>query len=238
MHLPALCLRTGDFPLKDAATRSWLQAVGERPTLPPWRSVRRRKHVWLHALALKAKGYASAYEELPVEKLMADHRYSVEHVVPRSKIDDASDAEADPYNWIQATRRANSRRSNYPLKLWSDEPGVQRSSAWFEWIDGQLHYVPPEDQRARIARKWLYTHATYPHDTDAPSIAQLRNLSKIVALARDSPIGEAEQQVADALRDLLGYANPLLTEDAHEFYEILDWYELLGGEEGRKPHDV
>ena len=34
-------------------------------------------------------------------------------------------------------------------------------------------------------------NATYPHDTDTPSIAQLRNLSKIVALARESPICEA-----------------------------------------------
>lgn len=230
MHLPTLSLYTNDFPPKDAATRLWLQAVGERPTLPRWKSVRHRKHAWLHALALKAKGYASAYEELPVENLMADHRYSVEHVVPRSKIDDASDAEADPYNWIQATRRANSRRSNHPLKLWPDEPGVPRPSTSFELIDGQLHYLPPANQRARIARKWLYTHATYPHEIDAPSVAQLRNLSKIVALARDTPILLPEQQVADALYDLLGYSNPLLTNDASTLYDTLDWHTLLGEE--------
>ena len=36
--------------------------------------------------------------------------------------------------------------------------------------------------------------------------------------------------MADALGDLLGYRNPLLTQDAPELLEALDWYELLGGE--------
>jgi hypothetical protein len=46
---------------------------------------------------------------------------------------------------------------------------------------------------------------------------------------RDFPIQQPEQQVADALSDLLGYCNPLLTQNAPELLETLDWYELLGG---------
>lgn len=233
MHLPFLNLSIGDAPsaLKESVAQLWLRAVGERPDLPSWKNVRLRKHTWLHSLAVKANGYRSAYEELPAEELMAQHRYSVEHVVPRSKIDDASDLEADPYNWIMATRRANSERSNFPLKLWLNGPGQPEPDASFEMIDGQLHYLPPTDQRARLSRKWLYAHATYPHDVDAPSVAQLRNLGKIVSLARNTPIHKAERQVAKALHDLLGYSNPLLTNDAQKLYNAIDWYELLGEEE-------
>ena len=229
MHLPLLNLCTGNAPLTESATRLWLKAVGERPDLPSWKNVRRRKHTWLHDLAVKADGYESAYEELPAEELMAQNRYSVEHVIPRSKIDDASDLEADPYNWILATRTENSRRSNTPLKLWPDNPGRPNARGVFQKIDGELHYLPPSDQRARLARKWLYAHATYPHDVDPPTVAQLRNLGKIIALVRDTPILTAEQQVANDLYHMLNYKNPLLTEDADHFYNVVDWYEMLGG---------
>lgn len=228
MHLPFLNLATGDNTLKESATRIWLRAVGERPDLPSWKNVRRRKHMWLHKLAVDAEGYESAYEELPAAELMRQQRYSVEHVVPRSKIDDASDLEADPYNWIMATRKSNSERSNYFLKLWPDGPLRPKGGEPFEMINGQQHYLPPADQRARLARKWLYAHATYPHDIDPPSVAQLRNLNAIVKLAHSAPILAAEQQVADALHKLLGYQNPLLTQDADKLYGVLDWYELLG----------
>ena len=59
-------------------------------------------------------------------------------------------------------------------------------------------------------------------------MAQLRNLGQIVALARCTPVARAERQVADALHSLLGYSNPLLTDEADKLYDIVDWYELLG----------
>ena len=224
MHLPFLSLCIGE-----TATRRWLRAVGERPDLPAWKRVGRRKHAWLHDLALAADGYESAYEEVPAKALMAQNRYSVEHVVPRSKIDDASDAEADPFAWVMASRKANARRSNYPLKLWPDAPWEVVAENSFQVIDGEAHYVPPADQRARLARKFLYVHATYPHATETPSVAQLRHLDQIVRLAHDYPVQKAEQQVADALSGLLGYRNPLLSRDAAEMLETLDWEALLRG---------
>lgn len=225
MRLPFLSLSA----VGETATRRWLRAVGERPDLPSWKRVGRRKHAWLNDLALAADNYESVYEEAPAKKLMAQDRHSVEHVVPRSKIDDASDAEADPHAWVMASRKANARRSSYPLKLWPDAPWEVVAENSFQFIHGEMHYVPPADQRARLARKFLYAHATYPHDTDTPSVAQLCHLRQIVQLVHDCPIQQPEQQVADALSDLLGYCNPLLTQNAPELLETLDWYELLGG---------
>lgn len=225
MHLPFLSLSIGE-----TATRRWLRAVGERPDLPSWKRVGRHKHAWLHDLALAADGYESVYEEAPAKVLMAQNRYSVEHVVPRSKIDDASDAESDPFAWVMASRKANARRSNHPLKLWPDAPWEVVAENSFQVIDGEVHYVPPADQRARLARKFLYAHATYPHDTDTPSVAQLRHLNQIVKLVHAYPVRKAEQQVADALSNLLGYRNPLLGKDASEMLETLDWEALLRGD--------
>lgn len=228
-HLPLLSLDVGARATKESVTRRWLQAVGERHKFPLWKNVGRRKHMWLHDLARKVDGYESAYEELGADALLERRRHSVEHVVPRSRIDDASGAESDPRGWVLAARRANSQRSNLPLKLWPDAPGAHRTDDLFEVIDGEVHYLPPADQRARLARKWLFLHATYPHHIDVPSAAQLRNLSKIVALARNTPVYEWEQDVANALHDLLGLTNPLLTHDANFYYDELDWYTLLGG---------
>ena len=225
MRLPFLGLPA----VGEAATRRWLRAMGEPPDLPSWKRVGRRKHAWLNQLALEADNYESAYEEAPAADLLAQGRHSVEHVVPRSKIADASDAEADPYAWVMASREANALRSSHPLKLWPDAPGEVVAENSLQLIDEEWHYVPPADQRARLARKFLYTHATYPHDTATPSVAQLLHLRQIVQLVHDFPIQQPEQQVADALSDLLGYCNPLLTQNAPELLETLDWYELLGG---------
>ena len=63
-------------------------------------------------------------------------------------------------------------------------------------------------------------------------MAQLRNLGQIVALARSTPVARAERQVADALHNLLGYSNPLLTDQADRLYDVVDWYELLGAASG------
>ena len=225
MHLPFLGLSIGE-----TATRRWLRAVGGRPDLPSWKRVGRRKHAWLHDLALAANDYTSVYEEAPAKVLMAQNRYSVEHVVPRSKIDDGSDAESDPFAWVMASRKANARRSNYPLKLWPDAPWEAVVENSLQEIDGEVHYVPPAEQRARLARKFLYAHATYPHGTDTPSVAQLRHLKEIVKLVHAHPVQKAEQQVADALSSLLGYHNPLLGKDAAEMLQTLDWEALLRGD--------
>jgi len=228
MSLPPLKLRlVSSQNVRKSVTKRWLKAVGEIPDLPLWKSAGQRKHDWLHTLASKAEGYVSAYEELTMDELMQTRRYSVEHVVPRSRIDDISDAESDPNGWVEASRRANSTRSNLPLLLWPDKQIDSKFRDYFKVCEGVVHYVPPPDQRARLARKWLYMHATYPHDIYPPSVAQLMNLNDIIELARSSPISESEQSVSDALRDLLGFGNPLLTDEADSFYEDVDWVALL-----------
>lgn len=100
----------------------------------------------------------------------------------------------------------------YPLKLWLDAPWEIVAPNSYQMIDGEVHFVPPTGQRAQLARKFLHAHATYPHDTEPPSVAQLRRLHQIARLAHTYR------------------APPPPTKESFELLEALDWYKMLGGE--------
>ncbi len=195
------------------------------------------KHRLLHGVALEAEDdsagaagqYLTAYAEKDIDDVIAEHKWSVEHVLPRSMVNGSASghAEKDPLGWVEATRRANQRRSNLPLVLWPGGGGGR------VWLEGELHYAPPEQQRARLARKWLFLRATYSvmDFIDAPSKAQLAHMQHIVDLAREGPVGIAEQNAHDALVRVLGgeWRNPLLNEQTRqEFLSDARFRTLLG----------
>ena len=110
------------------------------------------------------------------------------------------------------TTTTDVQRSTYPLKLWPDAPWEIVAPNSYQMIDGEVHFVPPTDQRAQLARKFLHAHATYPHDTEPPSVAQLRHLRQIARLAHTYR------------------TPPPPPKETFELLETLDWYKMLGGE--------
>jgi len=100
------------------------------------------------------------------------------------------------------------QRSTYPLKLWPDAPWEIVAPNSYQMIDGEVHFVPPTSQRAQLARKFLHAHATYPHDTEPPSVAQLRHLKQIARLAHT-------------------YRPPPPPKETFEILETLDWFKML-----------
>lgn len=124
---------------------------------------------------------------------------------------------------------AAARRSSFPLKLWPDEPSDVPRSGWFQLIDGELHYVPLPESRAEMARSFLRAQAMHPHAAPIPSLAQLRNLPKIVALARALPIDQAEGEVTAALQEMLTCEPPFFSSGEPLLCPLLDWYALLKG---------
>lgn len=133
-------------------------------------------------------------------------------------------------------RKPTNRAFQYPLKLWPDDPTEPPTSSWFEVIEGELHYLPPPCERPRLARQFLLVHAAFPHEADTPSVAQLRNLPWIVALARDVPLEHATAQVESALVVMQPCWFPFhTTTQEHDPATLpeLDWYTLLtGGSDG------
>ena len=81
-------------------------------------------------------------------------------------------------------------------------------------------------QRARLARKWLFIRATY-QGLDPPSDAQLANAQAILALVRAHLPDAVERAVNDLYRAELGWANPLV-EDASWLHDS-DWVRTVFG---------
>jgi endonuclease I len=222
---PSKCSNTNLAVIRDA----WLKATGRdlRPATKSWKNFRGDdKYRLVHGIAKASQedagDYLSPYLHVDIHVLLDEKRYSVEHVVPRSK---CSDAEGDAWNFVEAERSENSRRSNLPLKLWPDlEDDV--STQAFETYDGQVHYVPPLEERARLARKWLYTRATY-HCTPM-SKAQRAHLSEIIALCKAWPPSATERAVARLLQAKTGTQNPLLLDkDPNQWYDCTAWRALV-----------
>ena len=94
-------------------------------------------------------------------------------------------------------------------------------------IDGELHYLPPAEERAKLAFFWLFFQATTPHSVALPTVAQLRNLPRIVALARGMPLWQADAEVKHALKALLYQANPPLPYDPKVLSDAREWYDKL-----------
>lgn len=117
---------------------------------------------------------------------------------------------------------------SHPFKLWFDGDDERAlASEFLERIDGQLHYVPPAKDRAQLAFFWLFFQATTPRAVEPPTVAQLRNLPRIVALARGVPLWQADDHVKSALRDLLYQSTPPPPFDPKVLADARVWYDKL-----------
>lgn len=190
----------------------------------------------MHDVALKADDnvlkdgdYLSPYAQLDIEQIMSEERWSVEHVLAQSfETVPNSGVRDDPIAWMTATRVANSRRSNHFLMLWPDERGGKIAIPnTVVRIDGELHFVPPFEQRARLARKWMYARATYAGCIVPPSKAQRKFASRIVALVKHYPIQPAERRVNSIHDSMFAWSNPLLGNNADVWLDDVEWRNLV-----------
>lgn len=208
----------------------WFAATGKSSrTSKSWKSFDARdKRRLVHQVAQRSQtaddDYVTPYTQTDIDDVLEEGMWSVEHVVPRSK---CQTAEGDPWNFIEADRRENSTRSNFPLKLWPDAPNQLHTSKLQTW-DDEIHYAPPPSQRARLARKWLYARATYGCG-DTISHAQRARLASIIALAKHTPPSLIEINVAKQLETLTGTRNPLILDAApSRWYDSPAWRALVG----------
>ena len=249
-HDPSVTIRSGDpmgLPSLSALSLTqtprsiadeWRAACGTRPTFKSWARLKgKHKRRLLHQVAIDCDDdtgpngrYITAYERKGIDDVMQQRVWSVEHVLPRSKVNGHApgDAENDPLGWTEATRNANSRRSNHPLVLWLFDNGSLPVSD-FVTIEGVRHFVPPQDQRARLARKWAFTRATYPDEVAPPSAAQLKNAANICAMIKHTTPFKFEICVNNHFRKKYNWANPLLEMDAGDWLDNIAFRNLVFG---------
>ena len=96
-------------------------------------------------------------------------------------------------------------------------------------IDGERHYIFPLEQRARLARKWMYMRATYNRAVAPVSRAQYSNRANIVALAKTFPVQEAETSVNEQHETAFGLTNPLLGPNPDTYYDDPAWRAMVFG---------
>lgn len=233
MPLPSLIGLSFHRPRRlPAIAEAWRSACGEkRPNWTRWGSLKGKdKNELLHDVAHECSNssgrggvggiYVDAYDEVDIDLIIELEQWSVEHVVARSKINgsEPGDGEDDPLGWVEATRSANSRRSNHPLVLWPLPPNSIPLGD-FVTFHGVKHYVPPESQRARLARKWAFVRATYPGEVSAVSAAQRENMPLIVSMMKSTQPFPSELCVNAHFRDEYGWSNPLLEPNANKWLD-------------------
>lgn len=187
------------------------------PPLPRYKSMRRPlKDDLIYDAAGEDDEYYTPYTHSRVETLLDQNRHSIEHVVPQAHYDNrkAAIGPRDPNGWVVAERRENSVRSDHPLLLWPE-------------FDGPFalgHYEVPVEERARVARKWLYTRFQYAHELTKhpPSRAQRAKAAELCAWALNHKPSEAELRMNNEIFADLGWSNPLIAGDAADRAVFLD----------------
>lgn len=242
--LPSLAALTIglEYPKKRSIQERWHDACGGGGPLPifkKWSSMRSGdKAALLHQIAEAAdddedpsNSYLTPYELIDTDDVRRLRIWSVEHIVPRSHTHGAA-AQNDPNGWIQATRDANSARSNMPLVLWQlvgEEKGTTDKPSNTVWVEeGDKFYVAPLPQRGRLARKWLYIRATYGTDVKPMHPVQRAHLPDILALVKEDVPSLVEIRVNNIIMYKTGWSNPLIdAEKAALFLNDRDWVDML-----------
>jgi hypothetical protein len=214
----------------DAEDGDWFYALAgaSRPKWKPWKRLRGSDKAVFRALADRSENdrysagqYEGPYSGVDIDVIIRQRLWSVEHIVPRSRINGRRPgvAEDDPFGWVLETRQENSRRRNYPLVLWKTgavEPALIE-------VDGVVHYDFDDASKGRVARKWLYIRAVYGgvDDIDPMTEAQRRHLDEILEIATgrlDYAEGRYHLLLVDWVTKTFGspWQNPLLGDDRLE----------------------
>jgi len=187
----------------------WIAACGgwdNTPVFTKWGSSSEKRA--FRGLVNKAENdrfsvgqYNGPYTNTDVDQLIDQKTYSVEHIIPRSMVNDRDPgrAEDDFFGWDLAHRDANSERSNLPLVLWNSKSLTEPGRSW---VSGELHYNPLEEHKPRLARRWIYIRLTYyiDGDIDPPSEAQINHMHEITQMAkRQNPVQRYAEKRLHAL---------------------------------------
>lgn len=242
---------TVDVAAVDAHT-AWLRACGTHETTAPppfkgwmWTTANDKRRFYQAVQFSENDRFSLGDYMMPyspgkdVDALLRDEKWSIEHVLPRSRINgtEPGDAENDFFAWEPAYRGKNSSRGNLPLVLWPmpEETGVGRVDVETDGVI-ETHFNPVENVKARLARRWLYVRATYSSidELDTPSLAQHAHKQDILDLVTNTRFDYAEERLNFRLSELTWnvfeqiWRNPLyLPERRKRFFSDPAWLALV-----------
>ena len=138
-------------------------------------------HFWSFFFDTDRGWVKSVYGSIPVDTLVQKKRHTIEHIVPRSFLQEyllsqrvprsiRFGADTNPLNWVPADRTLNSRRSSFqfdfnddkvvrPKKIHLNPEAYSRTG-----MDNDEEWVVPNRSRGDIARAILYMLLVYEID--------------------------------------------------------------------------
>lgn len=197
-------------------------------------------HFWSFFFDTNHGWVKSVYGSIPVSTLMQKKRHTIEHIVPRSFIQEylirkriprnvRFGAETNPLNLVPADRTLNSQRSSFQFDFNDDKvvrpekihlnPDAYASTG----IDTDEQWVVPKRSQGDIARAILYMLLVYEIDE-----LYLDHIKTLVHWAKVDVPSKWELAYNEWVMETHGIRNPFIDSEAHR----LDWLnddELLKG---------
>jgi endonuclease/exonuclease/phosphatase family metal-dependent hydrolase len=197
-------------------------------------------HFWAFFFDTDHGWVKSVYGSIPVDTLVQKKRHTIEHIVPRSFINEylmrkrvprsvRFGAETNPLNFVPADRTLNSRRSSFQFDFQGDEvkrphkihlnPQAYSSTGH----DTDEEWVVPKRSQGDIARAILYMLLVYEIDE-----LYLDHLNTLVHWAKVDMPSKWELAYNDWVQQTHGIRNPFIDTPAHTM-EWLNDESLLKG---------
>ena len=139
------------------------------------------EHFWSFFFDTDRGWVKSVYGSIPVDTLVQKKRHTIEHIVPRSFLQEyllsqriprnvRFGADTNPLNWVPADRTLNSRRSSFQFDFNDDkvvrpkEIHLNPEAYHTTGMDNDEEWVVPKRSRGDIARAILYMLLVYEID--------------------------------------------------------------------------
>lgn len=197
-------------------------------------------HFWSFFFDTNHGWVKSVYGSIPVDTLVQKKRHTIEHIVPRSFLQEyllrkriprnvRFGAETNPFNLVPADRKLNSKRSSFQFDFNDDKvirpekihlnPDAYASTG----MDPDEQWVVPKRSQGDIARAILYMLLVYEIDE-----LYLEHIQTLVHWAKVDVPSKWELAYNDWVMETHGIRNPFIDKDAHRMNWLND-EELLNG---------
>ena len=218
---------TNDCPEGEAVRLKFIEAAGgvyqSRQNYRQFKSNDKWKHFWSFFFDTDRGWVKSVYGSIPVDTLVQKKRHTIEHIVPRSFLQEyllservprsiRFGADTNPLNWVPADRTLNSRRSSFQFDF-NDDKVVRPKKIHLNpdaysntGKDNDEEWVVPTRSRGDIARAILYMLLVYEIDE-----LYVDHIETLVHWAQADVPAAWELAYNDWVQEQHGIRNPLIS---------------------------
>ena len=194
-----------------------------------WSSYQKWNKFWAFFFDTKHDWVPSVYGEIPLSKLRKHRRLSIEHIIPRSVLQntlaqsDASlelinGATTNPFNLAPSDRFLNKTRASFPFDLDGDRVHrpfdiyMNPEAKGKTGLDIEQEWVIPRRSRGDVARAILYMMVIYNLD-----VLYRAHLSTLLQWSQEDEPLDWEIAYNRWMQKHFHICNPLITTPIHRF---------------------